>query len=92
VPAVFVSLYWAGLKDGFDGRLGRYVCTFTLFLVGYFLILALLRSHKDKASRPVRLGGRELTIFAQVTESSPETTSPRRWPRTDVHWEDLVTR
>ena len=25
LPATLLSLYWAGLKDGLEGRLGRYV-------------------------------------------------------------------
>src|SRR5260370_40981462 len=42
VPAALAALFWAGLKDGLDGRLGRYVWLLTLFLIGYWLGLSLL--------------------------------------------------
>jgi heme exporter protein D len=52
--AAFVSLYWAGLWDGFDGRFGRYVWVVTLVAVAWWLIRSLMR----QASAPSAPGQR----------------------------------
>src|SRR5438552_18600631 len=69
--AAIFSLYWAGLKDGLEGRLGRYIWLLTLLLVGYWLILRLLRSHQSEGKTRVRLAGQAFNVFV----SSPLTSA-----------------
>jgi hypothetical protein len=90
--ATLVSLFWAGLKDGLDGRLGRYVWMLTLSLVGYWLILALIRTHETERKARIRAGKHHVTVSATVeTESGAAEPSPRfRLPRANIHWEDMV--
>jgi hypothetical protein len=94
VPAALVALFWAGLKDGLDGRLGRYVWMLTLLLVGYWLILALIRTHETERKARIRAGKHRVTVSATVEaeSSGPTGLSPRfRLPRANIRWEDMVS-
>jgi hypothetical protein len=92
VPATLVALFWAGLKDGLDGRLGRYVWTLTLLLIGYWIIVALIRTHQAEGQKQLRVGKHWLTVVATVEPVSHpgEPASPFRLPRANIHWEDMV--
>jgi hypothetical protein len=90
VPAALLSLFWAGLKDGMDGRLGRYVWTLTLILVGYWLILILIRTHGTEKRTSIRIGKHRIIVAAALEPPSLDSSARLRFPRANIHWEDWV--
>jgi hypothetical protein len=87
MPATLCALFWAGLKEGWNGRLGRYVWTLTLFAVGYWLILALLRSHGSQRRSQVRLAGHAATVTAEVMEGEGRAAG---LPRSNISFDTPI--
>jgi hypothetical protein len=90
LPATLLSLFWAGLKDGLDGRLGRHVWLLTLLLVGYLLLLHLLRARQSVGRTRVRLAGHAFNVVATVLSDGAEGPGQAHLPRGDISWEPLV--
>jgi hypothetical protein len=59
--ASLVSLYWAGLKDGPDGRLGRWVWTLTVVLFVLWLIKTLIKKQEGETAE-LKLAGHNVII------------------------------
>jgi hypothetical protein len=89
--AAMFSLYWAGLKDGLDGRFGRHVWLLTLLLVGYWLMLSLLRSHQSEGKTRVRLAGQAFNIFVSSPRTTTGAPASAGFAWGDIRWERLAT-
>jgi hypothetical protein len=87
VLATLGALYWAGLREGWEGRLGRYVWVLTLLIVGYWLILALVRTHEKERQRRVRLAGHSAAVTAVLLDDMSNNAG---LPRSSIHWEPIT--
>jgi hypothetical protein len=83
-PAVAVALFFAGLRDGPRGRLGRYVWGAVLIAVGIMLLRDILRNPAVSRTREVRLAGHGAGVTISEVTIEEIAVERKGWS-----WRDL---